>query len=306
MRCGWILFGAVTVLSCGSCGSAQHPGGPGWGWARRTCLVLSVGSFRGVAHLGVIQRLRETGTRVDCVVGNSMGSLVGAIYASAPSEDTTERFQAFRAEYERVTRAAGERQSLGTGLFVGLLTLATGGTAALALGLGATGAALGAASFHPVHHGRLVGVLQRQFRGARIEALPVAYATGYAERSRDGLDPHYVDRGDLAEAVGNSIANPFIFRDVNVRRRRRLDPGGDREQAVPVDEACRRFPDARLIVINVTDHPSLRTAEMTCPVVEVRVPPTPYADEVIARGGAAFNDVVRAGYDATRTTLRDG
>ena len=45
-------------------------------------LVLSGGSLRGVAHIGVIDALVEHGIRPDLVVGTSAGSVVGAIYAS--------------------------------------------------------------------------------------------------------------------------------------------------------------------------------------------------------------------------------
>ena len=45
-------------------------------------LVLSGGSVRGIAHIGVIEVLVENGIRPDMVVGTSAGSIVGAIYAS--------------------------------------------------------------------------------------------------------------------------------------------------------------------------------------------------------------------------------
>jgi predicted acylesterase/phospholipase RssA len=44
-------------------------------------LVLSGGGARGVAHIGVIQRLEEAGIPVDSVTGTSAGALVGALMA---------------------------------------------------------------------------------------------------------------------------------------------------------------------------------------------------------------------------------
>ena len=44
-------------------------------------LVLSGGGARGVAHLGVLKVLEEMRIPVDCVVGTSMGAIVGAGYA---------------------------------------------------------------------------------------------------------------------------------------------------------------------------------------------------------------------------------
>lgn len=48
----------------------------------RICLVLSGGGARGAAHVGVLKVLEEYRVPVDCVVGTSMGSLVGAAYAT--------------------------------------------------------------------------------------------------------------------------------------------------------------------------------------------------------------------------------
>lgn len=48
----------------------------------RIGLVLSGGGARGLAHVGVIKILEEYGIQVDYVVGTSMGSLVGGLYAS--------------------------------------------------------------------------------------------------------------------------------------------------------------------------------------------------------------------------------
>jgi NTE family protein len=48
-------------------------------------LVLSGGSARGFAHIGVIKVLEANGLRPDIVVGVSAGSMIGAFYASGMS-----------------------------------------------------------------------------------------------------------------------------------------------------------------------------------------------------------------------------
>jgi NTE family protein len=48
----------------------------------RVCLVLAGGGARGTAHIGVIKVLEELRVPVDCIVGTSMGALVGAAYAT--------------------------------------------------------------------------------------------------------------------------------------------------------------------------------------------------------------------------------
>jgi NTE family protein len=48
----------------------------------KICLVLSGGGARGAAHVGVLKVLDEYRVPVDCVVGTSMGSLVGGAFAT--------------------------------------------------------------------------------------------------------------------------------------------------------------------------------------------------------------------------------
>ena len=49
--------------------------------AARTALVLSGGGAKGLAHVGVLQVLDSLGFIPDFIVGTSMGSVVGAMYA---------------------------------------------------------------------------------------------------------------------------------------------------------------------------------------------------------------------------------
>ena len=51
----------------------------------KICLVLSGGGARGAAHVGVLKVLEEYHVPIDCIVGNSMGALVGASYATGTS-----------------------------------------------------------------------------------------------------------------------------------------------------------------------------------------------------------------------------
>jgi NTE family protein len=51
----------------------------------KVALVLSGGGAMGIAHVGVIQELERLGIRPDFVVGTSMGSIVGGLYASGMS-----------------------------------------------------------------------------------------------------------------------------------------------------------------------------------------------------------------------------
>ena len=54
-------------------------------------LVLSGGGAKGMAHVGVIRAMEKAGIRPDFVVGTSMGSVVGGLYAMGYSADELEQ-----------------------------------------------------------------------------------------------------------------------------------------------------------------------------------------------------------------------
>lgn len=88
----WIALIASTVLAACTELPARKPG-PGeapyyfvpGGAPARLALVLSGGSLRGFAHVGVLKVLEAHGILPDLVVGTSVGSLVGSLYASGRS-----------------------------------------------------------------------------------------------------------------------------------------------------------------------------------------------------------------------------
>ena len=49
----------------------------------RVALVLGGGGSRGIAHVGVIEVLQENNIPIDLIVGSSIGSAVGALYADS-------------------------------------------------------------------------------------------------------------------------------------------------------------------------------------------------------------------------------
>jgi NTE family protein len=59
--------------------------------SRRATLALGGGGARGVAHLGVIEEVERAGWEIERVVGISVGSLVGAMFAFLPDIETVQR-----------------------------------------------------------------------------------------------------------------------------------------------------------------------------------------------------------------------
>lgn len=65
---------------------------------KRVALALGAGGSRGLAHIGVIRALRETGIPIDCVAGISFGAIVGALYSLYQDIDEVEaRLKAYLA-----------------------------------------------------------------------------------------------------------------------------------------------------------------------------------------------------------------
>jgi len=77
----------LAALTCVICfGSlAQHKTRPKIG------LTLSGGGAKGLAHIGILKALDSAGLQVDYVTGTSMGSIIGALYASGYSADSIEK-----------------------------------------------------------------------------------------------------------------------------------------------------------------------------------------------------------------------
>jgi NTE family protein len=70
-----------VVLLVASCQTTSGPTLPGDLPKPKVALVLGGGAARGFAHIGVIRALEQEKIPVDMIVGTSVGSLIGAIYA---------------------------------------------------------------------------------------------------------------------------------------------------------------------------------------------------------------------------------
>jgi predicted acylesterase/phospholipase RssA len=292
----WVaLLLALVASGALSCQRGAHG-------ARRTCVVLSVGGTKGLAHVGALDALVARGVPIDCVVGNSMGAVVGGLYASAPGANLRQRYHSFFTAYEEETRKVTAARGA-VGAAVGLLAvLLSGGALAPAVAAGALGAAGGAATVPPLSHERFTQVLERFYQGARVEQLPVPFVTFHQEPFAGGIRRVTVTRGPLAEAVSASAANPLLFKDATLER---IDPGADRVSATPVHDACQLFPGARLIAINVTGEPLFTGPDLDCDVREVRVNVAVPPVEAFTGRGPAFEAVYGAGRDAVMRARLD-
>jgi NTE family protein len=297
-----VLCAAAAALVAAGCAHRPPRFDP---QARRTCLVLSSGGTRGVAELGALEAIRRAHVPIGCVVGTSVGALVGALYASAPEQDTTARFHRLTDAYVTETRQDAETRGLGTGLALAALATVFSGGVLVPATAAVGGYLLGSSTTTRADRSRLERVLGAELGGARIEGLPTPFVTLHHERAGEGLTL-VVDRtGDLAHAVGASIANPFVFEDVDVANAPALDPGSDRLAATPVDDACRLFPGSNLLVVNVSGSPAIQRAASGCPIREVMIDAPALPPEALVGGGPGFEASWRSGYEQVAMALRD-
>src|SRR5208282_1309294 len=71
----------ITMIVLTSCASVQAP--PVTVMPKpKIALVLGGGAARGFAHVGVIRALEQEKIPIDMIVGTSVGSIIGAIYAN--------------------------------------------------------------------------------------------------------------------------------------------------------------------------------------------------------------------------------
>lgn len=163
----------------------------------RIGLVLGSGSARGLAHLGVVRALDEAGLRCHCIVGSSMGALVGAICAAGQQDHLAATFQAF--DWRRTLS------------FFDVVLPRSG-----------------------LLDGARVSELVREHVGSvRIEDLPVRFAA-VATDLMTGQEVA-LQSGDLIEAVRASISVPGIF--TPVRRNGSILVDGGLVNPVPVSVA---------------------------------------------------------------------
>jgi NTE family protein len=58
---------------------------------KKVGLVLSGGSARGLAHIGVLKILKENDVKIDFIAGSSMGAFIGAAYCSGMTIEDIEK-----------------------------------------------------------------------------------------------------------------------------------------------------------------------------------------------------------------------
>ena len=195
---------------------------------RGLALVLSGGSARGFAHIGVINVLEEAGIRPDLVVGTSAGAIIATLYASGKSA----------AEMEAISRQA-EGAMAGETDWLRLIRARS----------------LGIRAGNGLH-----AFVAQQIGNRRIEDMPIPLAVVATDLATGAASAF--TRGDAGHAVHASCAIPGAFEPVRVAGRLHADGG----LASPLPVAIARNLGARKViaidVIYPPDHSAPPTSSL--------------------------------------------
>jgi NTE family protein len=235
---------AVAVLLAAAC-PVVHAEEPTESDRPYTALVLAGGGARGGAHVGVLKVLEEQHVPVDFVVGTSMGSIVGGLYASGMSpEEMAEAFEfvdweaAFHDQPERKYISYRRKEDDRLALFPFEVGLGRGGFK-FKKGLIAgqkINFILEALTLHTA------GV--KNFDDLQLPYRAVAGDLSTGERV-------VIDRGDLSDAMRASMAIPGVFTPVEWEGRLLVD--GGIVDNLPIDVALEMGAE-RIIAIDVGTH----------------------------------------------------
>ena len=179
------------VLFLAGCGTTTTRVNTGMDWLGkdrpRVALVLGGGAARGFAHIGVIRVLEQEKIPIDFIVGTSVGSLIGALYASHQNSFELE-WTAFLLEKDDLFDFS-------------IFSSKTG----------------------PVKGDKLEAFVKEHISKDRIELLPIPY---YAVATDLNTGEAVVfDKGSVATAVRASSSIPGVFTPL-VHEGRTLVDGG--------------------------------------------------------------------------------
>jgi NTE family protein len=204
-------------------GNIQEPHRP------RIGLVLGGGGAKGAAHVGVLRILEDLKVPVDCIVGTSMGALVGGTFAAGSSAAEIER-DVLAIDWSRTVGNQGLRQRTPISRKLSELTYSNSLELGVSIeGIHAPGALISTQEIegeirHLVKHAQFV----RNF-----DNLPIPFRAIATDMVSGEMV--ILNQGDLSVAMRASMAIPGAFAPVVIDDRVLADGGMVRN--LPIDVA---------------------------------------------------------------------
>ena len=202
---------ALLMSACSTIKPAAAPVAPVIE-APRVALVLGGGGAKGFAHVGVIKALEQNGITPTIVVGTSVGSLVGSLYASGLNANKLEQLALTTADSELLDFTLSSQ-----GFIEGI---------------------------------KLKNFINTNVKQQSIENFPITFAAIAAERS--SLTKAVFTTGDAGLAVQASCSVPNVFISPRIPEKvgKKYIDGGV-VSLVPVDSAFELGADI-VIAVDVT------------------------------------------------------
>jgi len=209
----------------------------------RVALALSGGGARGIAHIGALRALEEAGIPIDAIAANSMGAIVGAIYATGRDAAQLEQIvgsmewaSLFSGRPDRRTLPVARRHDRYAAL------------AGVSADWRRARLPAGVLADHRVNRFLIQHLAAASYAAAGdFDRLPIrfrAVATDLATGERVVLA-----RGDLARAVRASVSIPLAFAPVDWQGLRLVD--GLVSNNLPIDVA-RQFEPQVLVAVDIS------------------------------------------------------
>lgn len=206
-------------------------------------LVLSGGGAKGLAHIGALKVIEESGVQIDYIAGTSMGAIVGGLYASGyTADELTELFkevnfeELIRDEFQRKDKSFFER--------------ADSDKHAITLPFNKLKVALPSSiSKGQNTYNFFVKILEHVKSTNEFSKLPIPFfcmATDIESGKQVQLD-----KGYLPDAILASGAIPTLFEPVNIDGKLLVDGGVSNNY--PIDELLEKKVDV-VIGVDVQDN----------------------------------------------------
>jgi len=202
------------------------------GYRPKVGLVLGGGGAKGAAHAGALKAIEESGIRIDCIAGTSIGAIVGGMYAVGYTADD---IQALFRSQEWLSLLSDRVDSLKYDIFT---KDKDGVTYVFGIPISRKGTKKENSSFGAIPGDKIQALFNRLIdakidvprdkKGVRVmdmafDSLPIPFRCVAADvRSMEEID---FEEGDLGKAMRASMAIPGLFKTVPYDGRSLIDGG---------------------------------------------------------------------------------
>jgi NTE family protein len=302
---------AVAALGLAAAARAQAPPEPS-PVRPRVALTLSGGGARGIAHIGALRALEEGGIPVDAIAANSMGAIVGGIYATGNDAAGLERIvrsmdwaSLFSGRPDRRTLPVARREDRYES------------TAGVSFGWKKVRLPRGLLAEHRVNGFLIQHLAPAGYAaGGDFDRLPIPFRAVAGDLAGD--ERVVLAKGDLALAVRASMSIPLLFPPVEWEGRQLVD--GLVVDNLPIDVA-KTFGAPVTVAIDVGSPPAEPSEYQSAFGVAARVSDLlarrRYRDfgaeaDVLVRPDlgrhsatdfSGFEELIEAGYQAAKASL---